>query len=215
MLHNKPSFRFLTPALKFNLLAIALLLMSCAAAYANSISGVVYNENSTLASPHNYINHARVCANGSPTVCDYTSSVTTYSGVYSLTGLGSGAYDLCVDKTAGENATQIDHADALRVSAHIAGTNPFPNDFLKWAADASCNLSITSFDAGKIDAWPSGSYGCTGQWRFVPDDGLHSVPWPTSDASVCKHYDSLPSVDEVDFDGILKGEVTGDWDGVQ
>jgi hypothetical protein len=206
MLSNRPSFGFSTE-LKSTLFAIALGLLMCVNTFAsNTLYGTVYNENSTSGVPGNYVEHAYVCAYGSPNVCAYTST----GGVYFLLNLGSGAYDVCVTKTAGEDVNGITHADALAVSAHVANTTPLANDFLKWAADASCNLSITSFDAGKIDAWPSGSYGCTGQWRFVPE-GV-SVPWPTSDASVCQHYDSISGeVGDQDFDGILKGEVTGDW----
>jgi hypothetical protein len=210
MLSNKSSFGFST-VFKPTLFAIALGLLTCMSAFGIDVAGVIYNENATTGIPGNYINHARVCAKqGSTEVdCAYSSAISSRTGVYQIFNLASGTYDFCVTKTAGEDVNgAITHADALAVSAHVANTTPLANDFLKWAADASCNLSITSFDAGKIDAWPSGSYGCTGEWRFVPE-GV-SPPWPTSDASVCEHV-VLTEYIEINFDGILKGDVNGDW----
>jgi|ERR1043166_4878189 hypothetical protein len=217
MLSNKSSFGFW----KLNLGAIALGLLMCVPGFANSIGGSVYYGLGSVP----YIPDTDVCAyqSGVVIVCDTTDA----NGAYELTGLGSGPYDVCATKPDGDDANHIDSADSSAVQAHVLSTAPFPNNFTgslqKWAADTSCNLAITSFDAAKIDNWAGthNSYGCTGQWRFLAGDN-RSVPWPGNDgampgptptpnSAVCYHHASLPIDQGDEFIGILKGEVTGDW----
>ena len=213
MLNNKSSFGSST-VLKPTLFAIALGLLMCVNAFGIDIIGEVYNENSTSGYPGSYINDAKVCARqgGVDIACAYSSHPTSNTGVYQITGLSSGTYDLCVTKPANADLNgKITSSDAARITNHLNGSNPFTSDFLEWAADTNCDLTLDSTDVSKVSAFVAGLPGlsnCTGQWRFVPDDT--SAPWPLSDASVCLPV-VLTADLETDFVGILKGEVTGNW----
>ena len=223
MLSNKPSLGHFTVSpspsfftvLKFNLSVIALGLFMCLTTFGHSIDGEVYYEHTTATPPKNYIRDAHVCAYTSPGHVFVKCADTGQGGVYFLTGLATGSYDVYVTKNDGEDVNgYITHDDALRVIAHVTGINVFTEESLKWMADASCNGSVSSFDAGKIDNWPSGSYGCTGQWRFLFDDEENpvSVPWPASDVSPPRHYELSGSMGDQNWDAFLKGEVTEYWE---
>jgi|ERR1043166_4825417 hypothetical protein len=197
----------------FAVIALALV-MSVNAFATYYVGGTVYNENSTAAAPHNYVVGATVCAKAGGV--DVVCADTTTGGTYYLYGLSGGvAYEVHVSKAAYPRQTAaayIDSDDYNRLATHINNTNPFATDFLKWAADVSGNGTISTFDQGKILAWTqsTGDFAHTGEWRFTPEE--EGCPWPASDASVSRYYLNLTaSLDDQDFDAIVKGEVTGDW----
>lgn len=128
------------------------------------------------------------------------SALTDASGIYSLSGFGSGAYTITPSKTGDVNGS-ITSFDAAKIAQHIAGINILnPTQLL--VADVSGSSNISSFDAAMIAKFIAGGpgssgIGSTGIWQFSPAQRTHT--------SV------LASLTNENYDALLMGDVSGNW----
>lgn len=124
------------------------------------------------------------------------SDQTDLSGNYTLSGFGPGAYTVTPSKTGDVNG--INSFDSARISQHVVGLITL-NSTQLLAADVSNDNFVNSFDAALIAQWTVliPNPGSTGTWRFVPS---------------VRNYAGLETAQtNQDFEGILMGEVSGDW----
>ena len=133
---------------------------------------------------------------GSPNVSTTTAAPGVGAGTYILTGFGAGSYTVTPTKIGGANA--ISSFDAARVAQHVAGVPPLLNSTQLIAADTSGNGAVNSFDAALIAQYVvSSSGGQTGSWKFQPAN---------------RSYPSVAaSITGEDYNAILVGEVSGNW----
>jgi hypothetical protein len=125
-----------------------------------------------------------------------SSTLTDSSGNYSISLPAGGNYTLTPSKTGDVNG--ISAFDAAQVAQHVAGIITL-NGNQQIAGDASNNGTLSAFDAALIAQTVAGipNAGIAGTWKFVPSN---------------RSYNPL-SADQInqDFDGILVGEVSGNW----
>jgi len=130
---------------------------------------------------------------GAQSMTGTSDSVGNYLVGYLSRG---GNFTLTPTKTGDVNG--ITSADADLVAAHAAG-NITLNANQQIAADVSNNGTISGYDAALISRFVAGlsPAGNTGTWKFAP---------------LSRTYSSLAEYQpNQDFDGILMGDVSGDW----
>ena len=136
----------------------------------------------------------RVVGLGNPSSTTFTDA----SGVYALTGLGTGSLTVVPSLVTIPAANGITAADASLVLQAVLGTATLNANQLI-AADVSGNGSVSSFDAALIAKYAVGLPNTVfaGSWRFSPTQ---------------LSFPSLPAdLTGQDFALILMGEVTGNW----
>ena len=127
------------------------------------------------------------------------STSTDAMGFYSLSGFGAGAYTVTPSRANQINPTNgFSSLDSSRVAQHVVGFITL-NATQQIAADVSGNGTITSLDAAYIAQFIVGipNPGFTGSWRFLPA----SRTYPSV----------LTSSANQNYDAILLGDVTGNW----
>jgi Cohesin domain/Periplasmic copper-binding protein (NosD) len=155
--------------------------------YGNSIAGP------GLPAAPRHVPNVNLNAVGSVNV----SALTNLAGVYSLSGLGSGAYTVTPSKTGGDFGG-LSGFDSATIAQYVVGTIPFTTD-QQTVADVSGTGGITSFDAALIARYVAGlpNYGATGTWRFLP---------------VSRTYPNVNTNQTAqDYTALLMGDVTGNW----
>ena len=154
-----------------------------------TISGLITYANALTTTP---VPNVTLNAAGSIPV----SGSTNGSGMYSLSGFGTGAYTVTPSKTGQANG--ISNSDATAVAQHVVGISTL-NSTQQIAADVSGNGSITSLDASYIAQYVAlfPNISSTGTWRFIPPNRAY--------ANVQTNYSNE------DYSAILMGEVTGNW----
>jgi hypothetical protein len=158
-----------------------------------SIAGSVSYGTTPAGSPQRFVPGVILTAAGSVP----RTATTAASGLYSLTGLGSGAYTVTPSKSSDVNGS-ISGLDAARVAQQVAGLISLsPNQQI--AGDATNNGSLSGLDAARIAQTVAGlpNVGIAGQWKFVP---------------VSRTYPStLNSFADQNYVAVLVGDVTGNW----
>ena len=160
---------------------------------AGTITGAVQYANAISGPTPRFVPNVLISGAGSPNVSTTTSSP---SGSYSLSGFGSGAYTITPTKSGGQNGS-VSSFDAGKVAQFVAGTTTL-NVTQQTVADVSGNGIISSFDAAQIASYTvSGSNpGFAGTWRFGPTSVSHA----NVNASLTDN-----------FQAYLMGEVSGNW----
>ena len=160
-----------------------------------TISGTVTYGNAIGSPATRAVPNVVLSGSGAPPVV----ALTDLSGAYSLSGFGSGAYDVTATKV-GDDRGFINAFDAALIAQHVVGP-PLPvltgNQLV--VADVSGNGGITSFDAGEIANYvvQLEPIGATATWRFLPQN---------------RNYPSVTtSITGEDYSALLMGEVSGDW----
>jgi|ERR1043166_1662349 hypothetical protein len=214
MLSNKPSLGSFN-RLGFGISLVAIALFMCVTVFGQSyyISGVVYNELTETpgggTQAQAYVSNAQICAwqQGVQVQCVNSDTIASYQlGPFSY----GGPTELRVSKAAQQDINgAITQAD-VDLLYNVVYNSYTLTDAQKLAADVSCNNSITSYDLGLLSNFigAHNAYGCTGTWLFWPDGEL--PPWP-GHASESQYFDSITDNPEVDFDGVLKGDINGSW----
>ncbi|MDQ4121886.1 MAG: CSLREA domain-containing protein [Acidobacteriota bacterium] len=165
-----------------------------------SISGIVSYANNPLNQQQKYIPKAMLSAVGDTAVTVPTDS----SGAYLLEYLTSGS-PYTVTATKVDDINGITAFDATLVLRHVAAGGQGANALSlvqQKAADSDGDSVISAFDATQILRYvaANGSNTNTGQvgkWKFQP---------------ATKNYQSLGnSLSGENYEGILIGEVNGDW----
>lgn len=174
-----------------------------------SISGTVTYGNA--AAPPKFISNASVTGTGVPVVSTTTAAPGINEGKYILTGFGSGAYTVSVQKDAGVNG--ITSNDAARIAQHVVGVSSLTTDSQKVSADVTNNGSLTSQDAARIAQYVAGlplsPPNLTGVWRFFTTPG---PTFPIGGSPTTRTYPSVVgNITGEDYVGLLGGEVTGNW----
>jgi len=130
------------------------------------------------------------------------ATVTDGTGNYALGGFGAGAYTVTPSKPAlplGSSNTAISNTDATRVAQHTVGIVTLnANQII--AGDVTGNGTVSNLDATYISQWKVGiaNPGSTGSWIFQ----TASKSYPGGFAT---------SVSGENYNAILKGDVTGNW----
>ncbi|MEO6393533.1 MAG: cohesin domain-containing protein, partial [Pyrinomonadaceae bacterium] len=126
------------------------------------------------------------------------SAATNLSGVYSLSGMGSGPYTVTPTKTGGTNGA-ISGFDSSFIAQYVVGLIPL-NGTQQTVADVSGTGGVTSFDAALIARYVvalPGS-GSAGNWIFTPAN---------------RNYPNVnTNFSAQDYVAYLMGDVTGNWD---
>lgn len=126
------------------------------------------------------------------------SAATNLSGVYSLSGMGSGPYTVTPTKTGGTNGA-ISGFDSSFIAQWVVGLISLNSTQLT-VADVSGAGGVTSFDAALIARYVvalPGS-GSAGNWVFTPANRGY--------ANVNTNFSGE------DYTAVLMGDVTGNWD---
>ncbi len=124
------------------------------------------------------------------------STTSGATGLYSLSGLGAGAYTVTPSKTG--NVNGITGFDSARISQHVVNLITL-NSTQLIAADVSGNGTVTAFDAALISQYVVNipNPGSTGTWRFTP---------------VNRSYPNVETNQtNQDYGAILMGDVSGNW----
>jgi len=122
------------------------------------------------------------------------------SGLYIVSGLGTGGYILTPTKSGDVNG--ISSFDATLVLRYVAAGGGTLSSNQQVAADTNGNGAISSFDATQVLRFvaaggPTGQTGHAGSWKFIPST---------------RSYGSLSgNVTGENFEGALVGEVNGNW----
>ncbi len=126
------------------------------------------------------------------------SAATNLSGVYSLSGMGSGPYTVTPTKSGGTNGA-ISGFDSSFIAQFVVGLISL-NGTQQTVADVSGTGGVTSFDAALIARYVvllPGS-GSAGNWVFTPVNRAY--------ANVNTNFSGQ------DYTAVLMGDVTGNWD---
>lgn len=160
------------------------------------ISGTVFY--GTASGNQKFVPGVTMSVSGAPEMSTSTNS----SGYYTVRNLAAGG-SYTVTPSKRDYVNGISSFDATLVLRHVAaGGNGILTDNQRIAADTSNNGEITAFDAAQILRFvaaggPTPSAGNSGNWKFV----LSS-----------RSYGSVTSsISGQNYDGILIGEVNGNW----
>jgi|GEM_PF-2197899 len=126
------------------------------------------------------------------------STTTATDGSYSLSGLGSGAYDVTPSKAAESiSSTAITPFDSSLIARAGVGLATI-NSYQEIAADVTGDGTVSPLDAAYISQWKVGipNPGITGTWVFIA---------PST------HYTDVETAHTDNYLAILKGDVTGNW----
>jgi hypothetical protein len=168
----------------------------------NTTAGSVNVISGTISGSVTYVNGAiapdvvRTTLNATGSV--NTSALTNLSGVYTLSGLGAGAYTVTPSKPTNQDANGISGFDAALIAQHVVNLITL-NSTQRTAADVSANGVITSYDSALVAQYVAliANPGVTGSWRFIPA----SRTYPNAETDQTNQ----------DYNAILMGEVSGNW----
>ncbi|HZH33319.1 MAG TPA: carboxypeptidase regulatory-like domain-containing protein [Pyrinomonadaceae bacterium] len=159
-----------------------------------SISGTFRYGTTPLNQPAKFVPDVNLITNGAYNV----SSITDPAGLYSLAGLGAGAYTITASKTAQATNTGISLQDASEVAKYVFNqVTPTANQRL--AGDATNNGSLSLQDASEIAkrAFNIQSSNAVGSWKFSPAQRSYAS--------------RTAGLTNENFDAVLVGDVTGNW----
>jgi hypothetical protein len=159
-----------------------------------TITGTVTYGNPTSGAPAvRPVPNAALNAAGSVPV----SALTNASGVYSLSGMGSGPYTVTPSKTGGTNGA-LSALDSARIAQFVVNLFSL-SATQQTVADVSGTGGVTSFDAALIARYVVNlpNTGSSGTWRFTPVN--RSYPNVNTDQT------------GQDYTALLMGDVTGNW----
>ena len=157
-----------------------------------SISGNIAYANTPANQPARFLAGVTLAAAGTPP----GAAATDASGNYNLANLGNDAYTVTPSKTGEING--ISSLDASRIQQHLVGITTLNSNQLV-AADVNNSGTVTSLDASRIQQYLVGlqSANIIGQWKFLPAN---------------RQYAPLTgSVTGENYQGVLVGEVSGNW----
>lgn len=125
------------------------------------------------------------------------SALTNASGVYSLSGMGSGPYTVTPSKTGGTNGA-LSAFDSGLIAQFVVNLISL-NATQQTVADVSGTGGVTSFDAALIARYVVSlpNTGSSGTWRFTPVN--RSYPNVNTNQS------------GQDYTALLMGDVSGNW----
>jgi len=129
------------------------------------------------------------------------STITDGSGNYSMSGFGAGAYTVTPSKAPlplGSFNSAITNVDSTRIAQHNVGLVTLnANQII--AGDVTGNGTVSNLDSTYIAQWKVGvaNPGNTGTWIFQP--------------SSRNYADVNASISGQNYNAILKGDVTGNW----
>lgn len=132
-----------------------------------------------------------------------TSATTNGSGIYSLSGMGSGSYTVTPSKTGGATGLTVSGSDAACIAQYVVGLNgcmfPTATAAQLAVADVSGAGGITSFDAALIARFAAGlpNHGAAGTWYFAPAN----IVYPNVNTNISGQ----------DYLAYLMGDVTGNY----
>jgi hypothetical protein len=158
-----------------------------------TITGTVTYGNTPAAPLTRPVPNATLSAVGSVNV----SAVTDGSGIYSLSGMGSGPYTVTPSKSADYHGA-ISAFDAARIAQFVVGLTTL-NPTQQQVADVSGAGGVTSFDASMIARFVAAlpGSGQTGTWKFTP---------------VNRSYANVnANISGEDYVALLMGDVSGNW----
>lgn len=122
------------------------------------------------------------------------------TGVYTLSGMGAGAYTVTPSKVGGvfPLGTTITSSDSAAIAQHVVNLITLNSTQLA-VADVSGTGGVTSFDAALIARWVVSlpSSGSTGNWIFNPVNRSYANVNTNQSAQ--------------DYTALLMGDVTGNW----
>lgn len=163
---------------------------------AYSISGTVtYGIREENETPRG-LSNVNLNATGASTV----SAISNSAGDYQLSGLTGGKYTVKPAKTGEVNG--INSLDSTRIQQHLVGLRTLSASQII-AADTDGNGIVNSLDATRIQQYLVGipAANIIGQWKFLPAD---------------RQYESVNGeITGQNFQGVLVGEVSGNWSSSQ
>lgn len=135
-----------------------------------------------------------ISGNGSP----FVSALTDTFGNYSLSGFGSGSYNITPSKTGGANGA-ISGFDSGRIAQYVVSLITFTQTQID-AADVSGNGNVSSYDATLIARFTVGlppPVGLTGSWVFSPTSISHPFIYS--------------NIANDNFSALLMGDTSANW----
>ena len=172
-----------------------------------NVSGTITNSN------NDPINKVNISATDGNTIF---TSVTDSNGNYNLDVGQYYTYTLTPSKTYDSIITNgISTLDLILIQSHILGNNALTDPFKILAADVNMSSSVSTLDIVLIRRLIlniASSYPNNDKWIFVDSD--FNFPNPLSPFSY-PNYKTISSgnnLNNISFDGVKLGDVSGDWD---